>query len=352
MTYHEISTVLDEDGRHSFTQGRLSFAWLEITQHCNLRCMHCYTTSSPARGHNDIDWLSVVRQVHDTGCRHIQFIGGEPLTHPQFREYIQFAHSLGFELIEVYSNAALLDDDIARFLAVHNVHVATSFYSTRPESHEAVTLTRGSFAQTLNGIRAAVAASLPLRIGVISANEDEEPHEAKVAFLESMGVDRVRIGRDAVRPVGRGAKLNPYVSQFETLCGACWSGKLTISYDGNCYPCVMSRNVVVGNIGTQTVAEIIAARALNDFRVNYGTEVMRAGMRQFADGGDLEIRACSPDCEPAGPCTPMGCTPTGDCNPYHCSPVQPACGPNDSPCNPGDCLPNLCNPMNVCAPYK
>ncbi|WP_174285327.1 radical SAM/SPASM domain-containing protein [Sphingomonas bacterium] len=348
MNSHAIDFLSEPRVTHESLPSKLTFAWLEITQHCNLRCRHCYTSSSPTRPHNTINWASVIRQVYDEGCRQIQFIGGEPLTHPQIREFVSLAYSLGFDFLEVFTNAALLDDETATFLAAHRVNVATSFYSTRADLHEYVTLTKGSFDDTIEGIRNAVASGLRLRVGVIDASPDCETHDEKVAFLESEGVDRRMIGQDSVRPVGRGLKMSPFVSQFETLCGACWNGKLAISYDGKCYPCIMSRDVVVGNVREQSISEIVISRPLSNFRRDYGAHVLGSRDKDQVPGSSM----CTPDCGPAAPCQPMGCTPSGDCTPYHCSPVQPNCGPNDSGCGPGDCYPNLCNPYNVCTPYK
>ena len=323
----------------SFCQNALHFAWLEITQHCNLRCLHCYTSSSPARKHNDIDWKSVIQDVYDVGCRQIQFIGGEPLTHPKFREYAEFASQLGFGFIEVYTNAALLDKPTSAFLADHQIDVATSFYSTDATIHDAVTLTKGSFEQTITGIRNALSSNLALRVGVISVADDCETIEQKFDFLETLGVERKMIRADGVRPVGRGTKITPFVSQFETLCGSCWKGKLVISYDGNCYPCVLSRDVVVGNIKEDSVAEIITGRALNGFRISYGSEVMEKRAQCAEHGESTSLTAfgedCGPNCEPSGPCSP-NCSPKcpPPCNPDVCGPVNPSCGPNDAGCLP------------------
>src|ERR1700731_3987345 len=101
----------------------LEFIWLEITQHCNLICRHCYTNSSPARPHSDIDWRTLIDQAHALGWRQIQFIGGEPLSHPGFSEYVRRSAALGYDFIEVYTNLSLLTDAVCDAFDDCGVHV-------------------------------------------------------------------------------------------------------------------------------------------------------------------------------------------------------------------------------------
>ncbi|HEV2986939.1 MAG TPA: radical SAM protein [Candidatus Angelobacter sp.] len=327
-----------------FSESPLRFLWLEITQHCNLRCVHCYTSSSPARKHNDIDWLPVIEEAYALGCRQIQFIGGEPLSHPSILQYIRSARKLGFQFIEVYTNAALLSDSTCDVFAENSVHVATSFYSATAAAHEAVTLTAGSFEQTVAGIKRVVASAIPLRVGLILTGNDANEADM-VKYLVALGVDRSAIKADNVRPVGRGSKMTPFESRAKTLCGACWNGKLTVSYDGACYPCVFSRDVNVGNIRHQSLTEIVTGHPLKAFRLDYGAEVLAS--RALAAADDDDDANCTPQCNPASTCGP-NCLP-GDpapCNPWNCSP-----GPDPHPdCPPGTCAP--CSPAcrPECAP--
>jgi MoaA/NifB/PqqE/SkfB family radical SAM enzyme len=319
----------------------LDFLWLEITQHCNLRCRHCYTTSSPQRKHNNIDWASIIRQAHAIGCDKIQLIGGEPLTHPDFADYVRLCASLDFSFIEVFSNASLLSDEICALFAECKVNLATSFYSSSAAEHDSITLTQGSHAETVAGIGRAVGYGIPVRVGLITdANRlrAQTPDEVSdsLRLLESLGVDRNHIRFDSVRPVGRGAKMTPYVSQYETLCGACWNGRLAISFDGNCYPCVFSRNTTVGNIREQGLGEIVAAKTLARFRQDYYGSLVEQGHPAVASDD------CTPTCEPAG-CMPV-CNPSdpSPCNPWGCGPLcgpgEPSCVPGNG-CKPGGCLP-------------
>src|SRR5215470_2165890 len=101
------------------TEKGLDFLWLELTNRCNLQCVHCYTESDPHSGDRDFltkeDYISVMSQAHALGCRKIQFIGGEPQLNPDFYELLVKAKAIGFEFIEVFSNLTRLDAETIRY---------------------------------------------------------------------------------------------------------------------------------------------------------------------------------------------------------------------------------------------
>jgi len=64
-----------------------TFAWLEITGKCQLACEHCYADSGPNGTHgtmDEADWRRVIDEPTAQGVAMVQFIGGEPTTHPAF----------------------------------------------------------------------------------------------------------------------------------------------------------------------------------------------------------------------------------------------------------------------------
>ena len=99
----------------------LDFLWLELTNRCNLQCVHCYTESHPHSGDRDLltthDYDRLMREAYDLGCRKLQFIGGEPQLNRDFHRLLVAAKTIGFEFIEVLSNLTQLDDDTLGFAA-------------------------------------------------------------------------------------------------------------------------------------------------------------------------------------------------------------------------------------------
>ncbi|MEM1907630.1 MAG: radical SAM protein [Thermosphaera sp.] len=97
---------------------KLHFAWLELTNNCNLRCMHCYTNSPTQSGESLSlqEWQRLLLELADMGCEIVQFTGGEPLLVEGLPDLIRLAKRLGIQKVEVFSNLTLLTEEMARFL--------------------------------------------------------------------------------------------------------------------------------------------------------------------------------------------------------------------------------------------
>ena len=186
---------------------RLTTLSLEITSFCNLRCGHCYAESGPHRSQTGVmsreNWLRILQEAAELGCRDVQFIGGEPTLHPDLPVMLETARRLGYRHVEVFTNATTLTPEMAALFARHQVLVAVSFYTPDAAVHEAITGGRGSFRRTIDGMRTAMAAGLKVRAGIIIMDQNRDQLPATIQFLEEMGVVDHTV--DIMRQVGRGA---------------------------------------------------------------------------------------------------------------------------------------------------
>ena len=89
---------------------------VEMTPKCNCNCPHCYV-----KGLSGNNWLTTEQYIeiaeilHQKGIINVTLTGGEPFSHPDFKNiYIEFKKK-GF-LIDIFSNALLIDEDMANFL--------------------------------------------------------------------------------------------------------------------------------------------------------------------------------------------------------------------------------------------
>ncbi|MBV9846094.1 MAG: radical SAM protein [Kutzneria sp.] len=184
------------------------FAWLEITGRCQLRCSRCYADSGPdgsAGLMNPEDWMRVIDQISGMGGRMVQFIGGEPTTHPALSTLIDHAleHDMG---VEVFSNLVAVPNKMWEVLARPGVRLATSYYSDDATEHDAITGRHGSHTRTRANIVTAVHREIPLRVGVIDVLDGQRVEQAltELAMLEV-----TEVGLDRVRAVGRGTHTKP-----------------------------------------------------------------------------------------------------------------------------------------------
>jgi MoaA/NifB/PqqE/SkfB family radical SAM enzyme len=310
----------------------LSFLWLEITGKCNLECVHCYADSGP---HQDMfgsmkteDWLTILRESAELGCRQVQFIGGEPTLHPDLTRMISYASALGYAFIEVFTNATVFNDKLFNTFKKHNVRIATSFYTDISEVHDSITKRPGSFQRTVAQIKRVIDAGLTLRAGIIEMKENTGHAERAKLYLEVLGVKEIKI--DHQRGVGRSATPVYTLDPMSQLCGECWDGKLCVTPAGRAYPCVFSRFADVG-AARDGISHILHDSPLLGFRtaqIEY--ERRKEDQRRSVSGRevsehDLDLR-CDPSCSP--------CPPVHFCVPERMCAPDMRCGPTAQPCSP------------------
>lgn len=129
---------------------------LEITAQCNLRCRYCYFFHNPSVKYGDLparDWLRFFDELGSLGVMHVVLAGGEPFMRKDLSSLIEgiIRNRMRFSLL---SNGALIDDEIAAFLAGSGRcdHVQISVDGSRAETHD-ICRGRGSFAGAMGGIR-------------------------------------------------------------------------------------------------------------------------------------------------------------------------------------------------------
>jgi MoaA/NifB/PqqE/SkfB family radical SAM enzyme len=341
MTTSGVSPVVDRIAGEPVGAG-LEFLWLELTNRCNLKCVHCYTESSPQSGDRDLlttdDYLSVMQQAYELGCRRMQFIGGEPQLHPDFLRLLAASKAIGFEFVEVFTNLTRLDEETVRFAGSAGVRFATSVYSDDPEVHAAITRSASSHARTIRNLKRLLDGGIVTRAAVIQIDQQPAEIERTTRYVTDLGVRHVRHSR--VRAFGRGEEVLSQRTQMSELCGHCWSGRLCVAPSGDVYPCVMARRWPVGNVRTAPLADIVHSPALAGVRVTIHDTVwvpkLAAGPPpdgHAAEGGPDEgdERPYPGEGEPAPAECPQSCVPdtvTPKC-PQSCDPLIVVCEPTE-----------------------
>jgi len=295
----------------------LDFLWLELTNQCNLKCVHCYSESGPASTERNIldadHYMRLLSEAYDLGCRRVQFIGGEPTLNRALARLIQHADESGFELIEVYTNLVKLSPSLLDTFIRHRVAIATSVYADAPDVHDAITMTRGSHKKTLANIARVKAAGLQIRVGVIGMEQNADRIDDTYRMLQELGISN--IGFDRVRDIGRARGERE--CSMGSLCGNCANNILAIGPDGVVAPCIMSKQWSVGSVLTTSFKDIAVSNELVQTR-----RLIASATAQ--DGGPNPCepdRSCMPNCSPSYNCLPCSpnagqpCEPNRWCDP-------------------------------------
>jgi MoaA/NifB/PqqE/SkfB family radical SAM enzyme len=216
------------------------------------------------------DWLRVLEEAADLGCKKVQFIGGEPTIYPQLPELVGEARRLGYDFVEVFTNGTVFTERIKQTFLAYKVRLAFSVYSATAPIHDSITLRQGSFEKTRTSIEWALNKGLIVRASIIKMNENASDVEKTCALLEGLGVSEIHI--DSMRGVGRGSIGKDIALHSDELCGRCWEGKLCVTPTGEMFPCIFSRRWPVGAF-KDAIKNVIQGAPLLSFRSGLQTQV-------------------------------------------------------------------------------
>lgn len=148
---------------------------IEITDRCNLKCKHCYRSQNSLTLWDVKNFENTLIKLKEMGTLHIVFAGSEPLMHPNIVEFIELIAKHGF-VLTLQSNVTLLNDRILVALKKCTVKmIFVSLYTDKPELHDMITSSCGSFDKTVNAIKMLQNNGFVVRasISIFDVNKDE-----------------------------------------------------------------------------------------------------------------------------------------------------------------------------------
>jgi len=93
-------------------------ASIEITERCNLKCLHCYGTFGEGCAHEmELDDIKkILRELDDVGVKIVELTGGDVSTYKYLYDVLEYALSLKFEKIHVLTNGIILNENIINLI--------------------------------------------------------------------------------------------------------------------------------------------------------------------------------------------------------------------------------------------
>jgi len=146
----------------------------DITDKCNLKCIHCYSSEQNEElTINDVYYI--LDMLYGAGIGMIDFGGGEPLLRKDIFDIISYSKNLGL-YTSISTNGTLLNDDYVKHLKALDIdHVCISLDGVKPETHDYVRNKRGTYEKTIIGIKNCVKAGINTQISTVfmKSNIDE-----------------------------------------------------------------------------------------------------------------------------------------------------------------------------------
>jgi len=206
----------------------------EVTQACDLACVHCRASAQPDRDPMELstdEGKHLINQIAALKVPVFVLTGGDPIKRPDLFELIGHARSVGVRVSLTPSATPLLTKNIiARLKEAGLARLAVSMDGASAETHDAFRGMSGSFARTLDAIRWANEIGLPVQINTTFSRRNVAEIDEIVALMEKLKITLWSVF--FLVPTGRG-KLNDLLSadEFEAVFAKVYNLSKTASFD-------------------------------------------------------------------------------------------------------------------------
>ncbi len=206
----------------------------ELTPLCNMACRMCYvrmdkkTQESIAPLRSCSEWLDIAKQAREHGLLYILLTGGEPFTHPEFREILSGLHRQGF-IVSVNSNGTMIDEQTVEWLKkTPPVRINLTLYGASDETYARLCGRPDGFTRAARAISLLRDAGIMVKINLSLTPYNADDLEGIFAFCKERGL--LISGTSYMFPplrrdstcIGRNARFTPeqaayYSAKIESL---------------------------------------------------------------------------------------------------------------------------------------
>lgn len=281
----------------------LTSAYLELTPACNNRCIGCsnvFITDKPTRKMEIAtaplsisEWRTIIEKLAPSVDR-VSITGGEPTLYKHFAEFTALLDEYGLRFT-LFTNARWYNPEVIVSALSQTPRLnglLISLHGQDAPTHRAFTLIPGSFDETIENIKLATEAGIPVTLSTIITRYSYNQAQAVYELGQRLGVQRVAFNRyvglptddsaptphqlkqalidiEAMRLQGANVKLTVTVPQcfHPTSATSCGAGDAFITVDpwGNVKPCNHTP-MILGNLLYDSVEQIMANEQLDYWR--------------------------------------------------------------------------------------
>jgi radical SAM protein len=174
-----------------FDQRPLVVIW-EVTQACDLACVHCRACAQPLRNLAELtttEGRRLIDDVADLQSPVFVFTGGDPLKRADIYQLVAYAAERGVHPSMTPSATPLLTRDAIAQLKSRGLHrLAISLDGPTPESHDSFRGVQGSFARTLSVMQWAHEVGLPVQINTTITRRNFADIDSIASILNREGI--------------------------------------------------------------------------------------------------------------------------------------------------------------------
>jgi MoaA/NifB/PqqE/SkfB family radical SAM enzyme len=168
---------------------------VELTNHCNLSCKHCFDKRHDAGGYLNIQTLeTILNNAEQHGFDYLSLTGGEPTLHPEFQKILSMAMSAGYQVgfvtngwnfVDIY---AQMPDLLSKTSGIN-----FSLDGAKESTHD--TLRRqGSYRHVMQAVSICTVKDIPFTFNTVITARNYVEIEELVELTVKLGSRGIRFG--------------------------------------------------------------------------------------------------------------------------------------------------------------
>lgn len=165
---------------------------------CNQKCLFCMKSEDIARK-REISFKDVRQEIikgKRSGCKKIDFFGGEPTVFSFLKKAVAFAQSEGmFTTIATNGlkfSSAQYADNFFSGLKIDKLAVRISMHSYKPQVHDKITQIKGSHSKTVTGTKNILKYTKRVGLNVVVTSLNYKDLEKITRFIGDLGVVSIK----------------------------------------------------------------------------------------------------------------------------------------------------------------
>ena len=167
---------------------------IDITNHCNLNCIHCLRDKLSERAHLDLEILdTLLKEMNSLGILETSLTGGEPALHPELRKIFEMHLRYGI-FFSLVSNGYLFKEKIYPLISdnVYEYLTGVCFSLDGPEAylHDRIR-GKGSFKRVIESIKLCIKDEIPVSIKSIIYRENMKTLADTAILCSELGVEQL-----------------------------------------------------------------------------------------------------------------------------------------------------------------
>lgn len=176
---------------------------IKIGYACNNNCLHCVAADKRnLRDRTTEGYKRELRKAIKNGPEELVITGGEPTIRADIFELVTYAKKLGFKKIQMQTNGRMFcyRNFARRMVRVSNIHYAIPLHANNSELHEKITRVKGSFNQTVEGIKNLLELNQSVTVVTVVTKLNYKILPEMTNFLSEIGIRNYQL--DFVHPMG------------------------------------------------------------------------------------------------------------------------------------------------------